>query len=60
LSESTQHLGEVRVGKPKWIPNGEMGNLEWLRVEMCFRTSTTLWEFIFIVACLGRAGLAEF
>jgi len=24
-------LGEVRVGKPKWISNGEMSNLEWAK-----------------------------
>jgi len=36
LSESTQHLGEVRVGKSKWIPNWEMGNLEWAKGRNVF------------------------
>jgi len=29
-------LGEVRVGKPKWIPSGEMDNLEWAKGREVF------------------------
>jgi len=45
-------LSGSQIGK--WV------TLSGLRVGMCFWTSATLWEFISIVASLGRAGLTEF
>jgi len=46
LSELTQQLGEVRVGKPKWIPNGEMGNLQWAKGRNVFKYAFLMSSFV--------------